>query len=68
MRYLIFSAYIMLISSCLQPETEANLVLDTSAYDIFLTIARDLKTAELNSTIEDVPKKIPFTTACLYQR
>ena len=48
---------IFMLNSCQQPEIDANRVLDTGAYDIMLTIARDLKTAELSSKIEAVPKK-----------
>ena len=54
MKYLAILAF--MLNSCLQPELDENLVLDTGASDIMLTIARDLKTATLGSTIEGIPK------------
>lgn len=56
MRYLFF--FSILFNSCLPADTEANLVLDTGASDIALTITNDLRTAELGSKSEEgVPIK-----------
>lgn len=55
MRYLFFLSIVL--DSCVSGETDTTRVLDTDAYELRLTIARDLKTVELGRTIEGVPKK-----------
>ena len=50
----------IVLSSCWQPETVENQVLDASAYDIWLTIDPRLKTVKLGSTIDGTPKNYPL--------
>lgn len=55
MRYLFCLSIVL--NSCVSDETDTTRVLDRDAYELRLTIARDLKTVELGRTIEGVPKK-----------
>ena len=55
MRYLFFLSIVL--DSCVSGETDTTRVLEVDAYELKLTIARDLKTVELGRTIEGVPKK-----------
>lgn len=55
MRYLFFLSIVL--NSCVSGETDVTHVLEQSAHELRLTIARDLKTVELRRMIEDVPQK-----------